>query len=138
MSIATTADPAHMGGWLGRMAKESHTKNELWDLPQRMTDSFGTIEGRLAATLESYKYSTEPRSLIEWAQEQTGLNDPMTRYTRVELEQAFPGYARTRRENLQELVRLAKRQGRPDLLRTALRAARYPEGRREFERVLRG
>ena len=138
MSFVTTADPAPMGGWLGRMAKESTQKNELWDLPQAMTDSFSSIEARLAATLDSYKYSTEPRSLIEWAQEQTGLADPMTRYTRVELEQGFPGYARSRRENLQELVRLAKRQGRPDLLRTALRAAKHPEGRREFERVLRG
>ena len=97
------------GGWLAALDKSSANSHELWDLPDQLTDPFASLGDRLKATLQTYKYSTEPRALMDWAVRQTGLNDPLSKYTRHELEQAFPRFARDRDHHLRDLVKQLKR-----------------------------
>jgi len=105
----TATSGAGGSGWLDAMDPEGAKSNELWDLPDDMSDPFASLADRLKATLQTYRFSTEPRALMEWAIVQTGLNDPLSKYTRSELEQAFPRYVRDRDGHLKDLVRQLKR-----------------------------
>ncbi|MEM9914851.1 MAG: DUF3553 domain-containing protein [Planctomycetota bacterium] len=96
-------------GWLDALDPEGAKSNELWDLPDELSDPFASLADRLKATLQTYRFSTEPRALMDWAVVQTGLNDPLSKYTRSELEQAFPRYVRDRDAHLKDLVRQLKR-----------------------------
>lgn len=99
-------------GWLNELERGAGATStgDLWSLPQSMTDPFSSLKQRLLATLDSYRFTTEPRSLIEWAVTQTGLDDPLSKYTRSELERAFPRFCRDRDNHLAELIRTIKRQ----------------------------
>lgn len=115
-------------GWLDQMAsvaKDSlggKKEHELWRLPEPMTDPFLSVEKRLDATLDSYRFGNDPRNprlLLEWAIGQTGLNDPLSKYTRHELEQAFPRFIRDRDNHLFSLVRPLKKAGKYDTVNDA-------------------
>ncbi|MBI1337068.1 MAG: DUF3553 domain-containing protein [Phycisphaera sp.] len=117
------------GGWLGSLGEKSHDAAELYRLPEAMTDPFASQESRLVATLSSYRFSTEPRSLIEWAVAQTHLDDPLSKYTRPVLEQGFYRFCRDRDNHLLDMVRNLKRNNQHAMLhqiahKTALPAAR--------------
>ncbi len=103
-------DRNHGSGWLDDL-DGANQSSELWELPDAMSDPFGSLGDRLRATLETYRYSTEPKALINWAITQTRLDDPLSKYTRPELEQAFPRYARDRDQHLRDLIRQCKRAG---------------------------
>jgi hypothetical protein len=130
------------GGWLANL---SHTnpKGELWQLPDALTDPFAPLSRRLAATLDTFRYSADAhdpasqRSLLDWAIAQTGLHDPLSKYTRHDLEQAFPHYTRDRDNHLFELVRLIKRQGKPELVEQAKQHCPNPAARSALERAQR-
>lgn len=135
-SIATTEQTT--GGWLGSLQQtSSEPSHELWELPEPLTDPFASSASRLAATLNSFRFSTEPRSLIDWAVAQTGLADPLTKYTRQELEQAFSGFARSRHQHLQNLVRQLKRSGERQIIEEGLQSCRSSEGQAALKMVLR-
>lgn len=126
------------GGWLGALERATGgVKHELWDLPDPMTDPFSSLVERLKATADSYRYSTEPRSLIEWATAQTGLNDPLSKYSRSELEQAFPRFARDRDAHLKNLVWQLKKRGEMHLVNDIARNTKTPAGRTALERASR-
>lgn len=126
------------GGWLAQLERANgHAKHELWELPKTMTDPFASLGQRLDATLDSYRFSTEPRSLIDWAVAQTGLNDPLSKYTRHELEQAFPRFARDRDQHLVSLVRQIKRKGDLLLLTQASQKTRYASARNALQKAMR-
>ncbi|WP_145445339.1 DUF3553 domain-containing protein [Mucisphaera calidilacus] len=99
-------------GWLNELERGggATSSGDLWSLPSSMTDPFASLKQRLLATLDSYRFTTDPRSLIEWAVVQTGLDDPLSKYTRSELERAFPRFSRDRDNHLAELIRTIKRQ----------------------------
>ncbi|MEX1017480.1 MAG: DUF3553 domain-containing protein [Phycisphaeraceae bacterium] len=125
-------------GWLEQLEQSTRNRShELWELPDNMTDPFASPKKRLLATLESYRFSTDARSLIDWAVGQTGLNDPMSKYTRQELEQAFPRFARDRDQHLAALVRQIKRNGEQHLLSEALQSTRHPAARTALAKAIR-
>ncbi|MFA9479207.1 hypothetical protein ACERK3_13020 [Phycisphaerales bacterium AB-hyl4] len=125
-------------GWLEQLEQATRNRShELWELPDTMTDPFASTRSRLQATLESYRFSTDARSLIEWATMQTGLNDPLTKYTRQELEQAFPRFARDRDQHLSSLVRQIKRNGNAAVLNETLQATRQPAARTALAKAIR-
>lgn len=127
-------------GWLDKLEHSvGGRSHELWELPDAMNNPFASVSQRLRATLDSYRFSTEPRALIEWGVVQTGLNDPMTKYTRVEMEQAFQRFARNRDAHLQDLVRELKRKGDQATLRQAQQqAGRMPRAQAALQRAIRG
>lgn len=115
------------GGWLAELeAKGDGKKTELNRLPDKLNDPFLNLEQRIEATLETHRFSTEPRSLLDWAVAQTGLDDPMSKYTRHELEQGFEWFARDRDLHLRELVRQAKQEGRLDMVDQVRRRQKLP------------
>ncbi|MEM9789412.1 MAG: DUF3553 domain-containing protein [Planctomycetota bacterium] len=142
VATASPGDSAILGGnpndskgWLNEL--ETGDQHELWALPEALFDPFLSIPERIKLTLETYKFSTEPRSLIDWAIHQTGLSDPLTRYTRQEMEQAFPRFARSRDKHLKDLVRQLKREGRPEQVKLARRSAGFPAAQSAFDRAMR-
>lgn len=119
------------GGWLDQLEKEAGgAKHELHELPHAMSDPFLSDRDRLAATLDTFYYSTDPLRLLEWARMQTGLDDPLTRYTRQELEQAFPRFARDRDQHLLAMVRQFKRNNDTQGLRSIADKSRAPRAAR--------
>jgi len=124
-------------GWLGSIDKKSDDR-QLWSLPEPLTDPFASLADRLKVTLESYRFSHEPRILIEWAVVQTGLNDPLSQYNRHELEQAFVRFERDRDRHLAELVRLIKKQGQNKLLEQQINEMGSSVAGRALAKAVRG
>lgn len=136
MSMSTNTDK--MGaGWLDQLEGKTGGKRELWDLPDACNDPFSSDEQQLDATLDTFKYSTEPGPLFQWAVTQTGMDDPLSKHTRVELEQAFPRFARDRDNRLFELVRQMKRNGEIELLRKKAQHCPHRAGRQTLEKAIR-
>jgi len=134
-----TMSSAHTsgGGWIESLERSvKGSQHELWDLPESMTDPFASFESQLKATLDSYRFSTEPRALMDWAVMQTGLNDPLSQYSRPELEEAFPGFARNRDNHLKDLVRRIKQAGEADALDRARHQTRVEAGKRALDKVM--
>ncbi len=126
------------GGWLASLEKASSgQRHELWDLPTELKDPFANLVSRLQATLKAYRFSTEARSLIEWAMIQTGLDDPLSKYTRSDMEQAFPRFARNRDQHLKELVRQMKRRGQHAELKQVVNQTQMPAARSALDKAVR-
>lgn len=126
-------------GWLGGLG-EKRAGEELYKLSDAMTDPFASHARRLQATLDSYRFGTDgrdPRLLLDWAVAQTGLNDPLTKYSRPELEQAFPRFNRDRENHLFELVRGMKRSGESATLNKFLQETTLPAARNALQRAIR-
>lgn len=140
MSMSHTMTKSHAGqGWLSELeqATGNGAKHELWSLPDGMTDPFASLTKRLEATLESYRFDTSARSLIDWAVVQTRLDDPLSKYTRHELEQAFPRFARDRDQHLGQLVKQIKRSGGQAQLEQMLSSTKLPAARNALSKAMR-
>ncbi len=73
-------------------------------LPEPATDPFASAERRLAATLGLYKFKINGGSLIDWAIQQTGLKDPLSRFNRHDLEEFFKRFENNRNQHLKKLA----------------------------------
>lgn len=136
--MSMSSEASKLGaGWLDQLEGQGGGKRELWDLPDACNDPFASDEEQLDATLDTFKYSTDPGPLFQWAVVQTGLDDPLSKHTRVELEQAFPRYARDRDNRLFELVRQMKRNGLIDVLRKKAQNCPHRTGRQLLEKAIR-
>ena len=102
-------------------------------LPEATTDPFSTPAARLRATLAIYRFSKDPASLIDWAAAQSGLADPLTRFSRHDLELYFDRFAKHRTEHLTRVVREAADLPRDELVAIAAEA---PEAAKEALRRL--
>ena len=81
-------DVAQGGGWLGSISKQ--TANDLMTtLPGEATDPFAHPKRRLEVTIKLYRFDGTPARLVEWSIAQSGLDDPMARFNRQELEQLY-------------------------------------------------
>lgn len=97
-------------------------KDVMLKLPDAATDPFKTSRARLEASLAMYRFSDQPSSLLDWAVAQSGLKDPMTRFSRHELEDMFKRWTQLRDEHLKELC-FALKKTEPGLISEALRTA---------------
>ncbi len=91
-------------------------------LPERATDPFASLEARIAATMDLYRFSAQGASLIDWAAMQTGLKDPMSRFSRPELEQLFERYSTARDNHFKSLLDEARKR-QPGLIDSVTRTA---------------
>lgn len=104
-------------------------------LPGPTRDPFTTIDARLAATLDLYRFEPTGASLIDWAAIQSGLADPLSLFTRQRLESLFLLFVAERDAHLKRLAPDARQLGSEKLASLA-RAA--PEaGRRALARYIR-
>lgn len=133
---STVTIPPTNGGWLGALTDQNNT-DCLTDLPEAMTDPFRSEARRLEVTLDSFRFSTEAHSLIEWAAAQSGLDDPLSHYSRQELEQSFDRYTRNRDLHLLELVRALKRQNKTIVLEQILNKTKNSTARQALKKARR-
>ena len=120
-------ESASDGGWLGQIAKR-RPEQAMSDLPPDATDPFLTAERRLKILLSLYRFDGTDRftpKLTDWAVAQSGLDDPLTRFNRTELEAFYKQWSMDRDLALQRLVSDFRRQriSIDDLLIDAPRAA---------------
>lgn len=76
------------GGWLGEITKNK-PEDAMRSLPPRATDPFVPLSKRFEHTVALYRFNGHGRSLIEWAVAQSGLDDPLSRFSRHEVEEFY-------------------------------------------------
>jgi hypothetical protein len=125
---ASSTDP----GWLSQL--EAGDLNErMARLPEETRDPFTTLAQRLQATVALYRFAEHGGTLLDWAAMQTGLKDPLARFSRHELEQYFRRFATERDSHLKRLLLEARRQPTPEI--EAVKAAAPPAAREAMRRL---
>ena len=85
----------------------------MTEVPEPCRDPFRSLMDRVSSTLELYRFASTGRSLVDWAVAQTGLDDPLSRFNRQELEQHLTRWAQERDQHLNRLVMEARQKGEP-------------------------
>jgi hypothetical protein len=85
-------------------AVEQKLNEIMLAIPLACRDPFNTAEHRLRRTLALFKYDMSGRGLMEWAMMQTGLDDPLSRFNRTELEVYFKHYSHELNKHLASLL----------------------------------
>ena len=93
--------------WLGEVAQRK-VHEVMVSVSGVVRDPFEALEKRLGACLDLFRFDRTGRSLIDWAVAQSGLDDPLSRFTRHELEVLFDEWASHRVEHLQKLLAQAR------------------------------
>ncbi len=106
--------------WLAPMAQRK-IEEALLSLPQDVRDPFNSLQKRLTLTLGLYRFDRSGRGIIDWAVAQTGLDDPLSRFTRQELEQRFERWTHERDNHLAKLLQEVRNE--PAILAAALKNA---------------
>jgi hypothetical protein len=116
--------------WLAPVAQKKALQ-AMTSLPMSVRDPFLSVRERLKSTLELYRrFDRTGAKLVDWAVAQTRMNDPLSRFTRQELEQYFDRWALERDSHLARLHEEARREPGmleqvDELLRQAPPAARH-------------
>ncbi|MHC4305620.1 MAG: DUF3553 domain-containing protein [Planctomycetota bacterium] len=133
------ADTHPLGGWdkmkesdwLGEVAQRKVVE-AMTSIAPEARDPFMSLEKRVEACLDLYRFERTGRSLIDWAIAQSGLADPLSRFTRHELEVLFDQWAARRDEHMGGLLQEIK--AGPDVVAKLVESA--PPGARDAVRRL--
>ncbi len=106
--------------WLGKVAQRK-VEEAMVGLAPEVRDPFNSLRKRLEGCLDLYRFERSGRGVIDWAVAQSGLSDPLSRFTRHELEAMFDQWATHREEHLGRLLENA-RDG-PELIAELLKSA---------------
>tara|TARA_B100000959_G_scaffold286231_1_gene363965 strand:- start:271 stop:909 length:639 start_codon:yes stop_codon:yes gene_type:complete len=113
-------------------AVEQKLQEIMHAIPLACRDPFNTSEHRLRRTLDLYKYDMSGKGLMMWAMSQTGMDDPLTRFNRTELEVYFKHYSHGLNKHLSKL--LAEMHGESKLINQLLSEA-PPRAKRAVEKA---
>ncbi|MBX3316704.1 MAG: DUF3553 domain-containing protein [Phycisphaeraceae bacterium] len=105
----------------------------LGELPDEATDPFISFKARLTNTLKLYRFTGSGGSLLDWATAQTGLSDPLSRFSRHELELAFDRFKMNLEQHLRRLVQDARKK-EPESIAAAMSSA-PPAGQQALKRA---
>lgn len=83
---------------------------KLTDVPEPASDPFRSLQNRLEATTNLYRFEPTGKALLDWAAAQTGLSDPLSVFSRTDLEQAFERFRAVRDTHLRSLVHQARKE----------------------------
>lgn len=115
------------------------TQREIQDImtriPEPARDPFATPAQRLKATLSLYRFTNTGGPLIDWAVMQSGLSDPLTKFTRHELEDFFGFFEKILWKHLGKMVREARDVPAPELVK--IRDSAPIEGQQALQRLHR-
>lgn len=92
-------------------------KEAMLRVPESARDPFMPLPGRIKATFNLYRYGKQGGALLDWAAAQTGLADPLSLFSRHELEQLFDRFAINRDQHLKKLVLDQKKHDASELTR---------------------
>jgi Protein of unknown function (DUF3553) len=84
---------------------EASVREALAKVPDTATDPFLGLKKRVSATLDLYRYGQTPGGLLDWAARQTGLKDPLSRFSRHELEQIHQRFVMNVDAHLRRLLK---------------------------------
>lgn len=79
-------------------------------IPEPATDPFRSRKARLESTLGLYRFTGTGASLLDWAAVQSGLKDPLSRFSRHELEEFFHRFRGALDAHLKRLALEVKRE----------------------------
>lgn len=91
--------PAH-----GLPTDPRELRRKMTAIPDDAVDPFQTDAARLRAVLGLYRFEPTPGSLIDWAAAQSGLSDPLSHFSRQELEEYFGDFRRNLDKALDKAV----------------------------------
>lgn len=77
-------------------------------LSSEVRDPFQSLPKRFALFLDLYRFERTGRSLVDWAIAQSRISDPLSRFTRHELEALFDRWAANRDKYLHRLIQEAR------------------------------
>lgn len=97
-------------GWLGEISPK-RPEDAMVELSPEVVDPFRTLEQRLRSTANLFRFNSGGAGLIDWAVAQSGLDDPLSRFTRHELEEYFKRWSRALQSHLASLLSEARREG---------------------------
>ena len=103
-------------------ASPRETQDIMVAIPESATDPFATPAERLRATLELYRFSDQGGGLIDWAVMQSGFGDPLTHFTRHDLEAYFELFGKNLHAHLSKMVSQAKSVPAAELVKIAQNA----------------
>ena len=89
--------------WLSEVAQKKVVEAMI-SLAPEARDPFMSPQKRLEVCLDLYRFDRTGRSLVDWAIAQSGLPDPLSRFTRHELEVFFDRWAAQRDEHMGRLL----------------------------------
>ena len=110
-------------GWLSGVAEQKLSERMI-ELPMAVRDPFDSVRCRLQLTLDLYRFDTSGRGLMDWAIGQSGLDDPLSKFGRHELEQFFQRWQAARDDHLRSLMGDADQQLIAELLESSPQQAR--------------
>jgi hypothetical protein len=114
-------------------ADRAAAEARLAQIPEAATDPFRTRKTRLEATVGLYRFTATGGSLLDWAAAQTGLKDPLSRFSRHELERGFDRFRTNLDAHLRKLVFELKKEDPAALARIC--AAAGPAARQALKRA---
>lgn len=82
----------------------SATREVMLAIPDTATDPFVTPRSRLQNTLKLYRFTDQPGMIIEWAAAQSGLKDPLSKFSRHEIEDYFKRWCQLRDDQLRRVL----------------------------------
>ena len=131
--VIAAVDRAAGDELFGPMA-EKRLETVMTTLPESCRDPFRTLAARVSLTLDLYRFDDSSRLLVDWAVAQTGLDDPLSRFNRQELETHFRRWAQERDRHLARLVHEAREKGTPvdEVLAKGPRAAQMAAAKTRF------
>lgn len=116
-------------------ADPAEARRIMTAIPERARDPFANDATRLRETLKLYRFTGSGGSLVEWAVLQSGLSDPLSRFSRHELEDSFSLFTRALDAHLAKQVKAAGSIPRQELVEIARTA---PErGQQALRRIHR-
>lgn len=118
--------------WLAPIAQKK-IEEAMLNLPLASRDVFSSLESRLNATIALYRFDRSGHGLIDWAVAQSSLADPLSRFSRHELEQYFDRWSMEREQHLLKLLKEAS--ATPEMVRKQLEQA-PAEARRTMQRLV--
>jgi hypothetical protein len=91
-------------------------------LPEPATDPFRTLEDRLKSSFDLFRFTGSGASLLDWAVMQTRMPDPLSRFSRHELEEHFTRFRAALVAHVRRLAADAEKKD-PGVLPRALASA---------------
>ena len=92
--------------WLAGVAQRK-INEAMTSLSEEVRDPFNSLRQRLITTLGLYRFERTGRGLMDWAVAQSGLEDPLSRFNRHELEEYYDRWTVERDAQLDRLLQEA-------------------------------
>jgi len=109
-------------GWLAEISKRK-PEDAMTSLSPQASDPFIPAAKRLEYVLGLYRFDTSGAKLIDWAVAQSGIGDPLTRFTRHELERFFSDWAIERDAQLGRILQDQELRSDPAIVRAVMQRA---------------